>query len=80
MHCADQFRLRQVELVIAAVDEDALGIEKRPHGSIAEHRRLLQAFNKVLRHLFENTRSREVLASGSAQPKLRPVVPPYTAI
>ena len=64
---ADQLRLRQVQLVIAAVDEDALGIEQRPHGSIAEHRRLLQTFQKILRHLLEDTRSRRVSASWKAK-------------
>src|ERR1700687_1520052 len=63
---ADQLRLRQVQLVIAAVDEDTLGIEKRAHGSIAEHRGMLQTFNKVLWHLFENTGSNKVSASGHA--------------
>ena len=38
---ADELRLRQVQLVVAAVDEDAPGIEKRPHGSITEHGSLL---------------------------------------
>ena len=60
---ADQLGLRQVEFVIAAVDEDALGVKKRAHGSVAEHGRLLQAFDKVLRHLIENTRWDEVFAS-----------------
>ena len=58
---ANQLRLRKVQLVIAAVDENPLGIEQRPHGPIAEHRRLFQTFNQVLRHLFENTRSGELV-------------------
>src|ERR1039458_1862506 len=60
---ADQLRLRQVQFVIAAVNEDAFGIEKRPHGSVAEHGRMLQTFNKVLCHLLEDTRRSEVSAS-----------------
>jgi hypothetical protein len=63
VHGADQLRLRQVQLVIAAVDENALGIEKRPHGSVTEHGRLLQTFNKVLWHLLENTRSSGIIES-----------------
>src|ERR1019366_644588 len=32
---ADQVGLRQVELVVAAVDEDTLGIQQRAHGAVA---------------------------------------------
>src|ERR1700682_2481460 len=60
---ADQLRLRQVQLVIAAVDEDPLGIEKRSHSSIAEHGRKLQTFNEVLGHLLENTRRWKIIES-----------------
>src|ERR1035441_1889281 len=64
---ADQLRLRKVKLVIAAVDEDALGIKERSHSSVAEHRRMLQTFNKVQRHLLENTRRSEVSAPALAE-------------
>ena len=35
MDPADQVRLREVELVVAAVDENALGIQQCAHGAIA---------------------------------------------
>jgi prevent-host-death family protein len=56
MNAANQLWLRQVQLVIAAVDEDALGVEERSHGSVTEHGRLFQAVKKVLRHCLEDTR------------------------
>jgi hypothetical protein len=56
VHGVDQLRLRDVQLVIAAVDEDPLGVKKRAHGSIAEHGRLLQAFDEVLGHSLKDTR------------------------
>ena len=52
---ADQFRLREVQLVIASIDEHALGIEQRAHGAIAQHGRLLQALDQIPSHRFENT-------------------------
>ena len=51
MHGANEFRLGNVQLVIAPVDENALGVEQGSHGPVAEHWPLLQAFTKVLRHL-----------------------------
>src|ERR1017187_4002403 len=57
----------RLQLVVAAVDEDAFGIEKRPHGSIAEDGEMLETFDKILRHLLENTRRGEVYASGGVE-------------
>ena len=36
MQVADEVRLRQVQLVIAAIDEDALGIKQRPGSAVAQ--------------------------------------------
>jgi hypothetical protein len=36
VHLRDEIRLRQVELVERAVEEDAPGIEHRPHRAIAD--------------------------------------------
>ena len=55
VNAANQLRLRQVQLVIAPVDKNAFGVEKRPHGSVAKHGRLFQPFLKVSSHLLENT-------------------------
>ena len=41
MDVADQVRLREVQLVVTTVDEDALGIQKRAHGAVAKHRTTL---------------------------------------
>ena len=60
VHASDQVGLGNVQLVIATVDENALGVEEGTHGSIAEHRPLLQTFAKVLRHLQENTGRRRL--------------------
>ena len=37
MHAKDQIGVRQVQLVIAAVDEDAARVEHRAHGAIGKH-------------------------------------------
>ena len=42
MQPADKIRLRNVEFVIAAVDEDALFVQQGAHGAVAEHRGSLQ--------------------------------------
>ena len=34
---ADEFRVREVEFVVAAVDEDSASVEGRAHGSVAQH-------------------------------------------
>ena len=56
VNSANQVRLRQIQLVIATVDEDPFAIEKRPHGAITEQGRLLQTGKEVVSHSFENTR------------------------
>ena len=43
MQVADEVGLRDVQLVIAAIDEDALGVKQGPGGAVAQDRGLLQA-------------------------------------
>ena len=43
---AHQLGLRQVQLVVAAVDEDAAFVEHRPHRSVEQHRALTKDFLK----------------------------------
>src|SRR5262249_43780192 len=47
MNVADQVRLGNVQLVIALVDEDALGIQKCTHGAVAEDGTLFESGEKV---------------------------------
>ena len=61
MNIADQVRLRQVELVIAAVDENTFGVEQRPHGAITQDGGLLDAGKQIVSHYLENTRGGELL-------------------
>ena len=56
MNAADEFRLRQVQLVIAAVDEDPLGVQQRAHGAVAQQRPALHSLKKNRRHLFTGYR------------------------
>ena len=60
---ANQLGLRNVELVITAVDENAFGVEQCSHGSVAKHGATQQAFPKVLTHLHENTGRWRLVAS-----------------
>src|SRR4051794_36810347 len=48
---ADGLGLRQIEFVVAAIDKDALLVQQRSHGSVAEHRRTAQAIKESGRHL-----------------------------
>src|SRR5579872_5831635 len=56
MDLPDHVRLRAVQLVITSVDEYALGVQKRAHGAVAQHRSLLQPGKKLRGHVEENTR------------------------
>jgi hypothetical protein len=47
---ANQLGLRQIQLIVGAVDKDASGVEQGPHGTIAENRGLLDSGEKVSRH------------------------------
>ena len=40
MKLADEVRLRDVQLVITAIDKDALGVEQGPGGAVAQDGRL----------------------------------------
>ncbi len=51
MNGRDQFRLRHVELVVAAIDENAFGIEQRSHGPVAQDGTLRQPLQKRFLHL-----------------------------
>jgi hypothetical protein len=68
VNAAYQVGLRNIQFVITTVDENALRIEERPHGTIAEHGRPLQSFLEVLWHLPENTGRRPDLASARLMP------------
>ena len=48
VHLGDLARLGQVQRVEAAVDEDALRIEHRPHGAVAHEHALVDGFEKWL--------------------------------
>src|SRR5581483_7808877 len=50
MDLPDEVRLRKVQLVVAAIDEDASGIEQRAHGAVAQDRTLLQERDEVGGH------------------------------
>jgi hypothetical protein len=45
-----QVRLRQVQLVIAAVDEHPLRIKNRAHGSVAQQGGISKALKKLAGH------------------------------
>lgn len=47
--------LRNIQLVVATVDENAFAIQKRACGPIAKHGSGLQAFGEITRHTIENT-------------------------
>ena len=53
----DQFRLRQVQLVIAAVDKDPFGVEQRARSAVAQDGCPFQLLKEVSGHLYENTGS-----------------------
>src|ERR1041385_5962005 len=53
----DQFRLRQVQLVIATVDKNPFGVEQRARGAVAQNGCLFQLLQEVSGHLYENTGS-----------------------
>ena len=56
VNSANQVGLREIQFVVRAVDENALGVEQRPHGAIAQHGGLLDPGEKVSCHMFsENT-------------------------
>jgi hypothetical protein len=42
MNPANEFRLGQVELVITAINEDTLGVQKSAHRTIAQYGRLFE--------------------------------------
>ena len=51
VHLGDQIRLRQVQLVERAVQEDALRVQHRPHRAVADEHALVERFEKGgLRH------------------------------
>jgi hypothetical protein len=50
MNGANQIGLREIQFVVAAVDEDALGVKQRSHRAIAENGRLLDPCKKVVCH------------------------------
>jgi hypothetical protein len=56
MDAADEVGLGQVQLVVAAVDEDALAIQQCAHRAIAEHGTVLQPGNQINGHYVENTK------------------------
>ena len=47
VNAANQVGLRKIQLVVRAVDEDAFGVEQRPHGAVAQHGGLLDSSKKV---------------------------------
>jgi hypothetical protein len=47
VNAQNHFGLREVEFVVTAIDEDAAGVEKRTHGSVAKDWTLLQPFQEV---------------------------------
>ena len=59
---ANHVRLRDVQLVVAPIDENSLGVQQRPHRSVAQHGDALQSFLKILRHRYQNTGMRRNLA------------------
>ena len=48
VHAAHQGRVREVQLVEAAVHEDAAGVEHRAHGAVAHHHALLEPLQERL--------------------------------
>ena len=62
MNPANHVRLRDIQLVIAPIDENSLGVQQRPHRSVAQHGGALQSFFKILRHRYQNTGMRRNLA------------------
>ncbi len=47
----NQVGLREIQFVVRSVDEDAFGVEQRPHGAVAQYRGLLDPGKKVSRHI-----------------------------
>src|SRR5882724_6157295 len=56
MDAANQVRLREVQLVVATVNEDALGIEDCAHSAVTEEGGIFKASKKVGTHSNQNTR------------------------
>ena len=46
VHVGDEVGLREVQLVEAAIEEDALGVEHRPHRAVADEHALVERFEK----------------------------------
>ncbi len=57
VHLGDQIRLREVQLVEAAVEEDALGVQHRPHRAVTDEHALFEGVEEPLhRNLLGNAR------------------------
>jgi len=73
MNLADHAGIGQVELVEAAVDEDALGIEHRAHRAVGDQRAAFQQITKFgspadsLRHLIYCTVSPQQRLQGAGR-------------
>ena len=64
VNSTNHFGLGKIQFIVRPVDEDAFGIEQRPHRAIAQHGGLLNPGKKVSRHIdSENTGSTLVRAS-----------------
>src|SRR5208337_3452205 len=48
---ADEIGLREIQLIVAAIDEDAVGIEQRPHRAVAKSGGLPDSCKKVTWHI-----------------------------
>src|SRR5579885_366750 len=55
MNAADQVRLREVQFVIRAVDENSFLVQQCAHGAVTQHWGLFYAGKKIARHVVENT-------------------------
>src|SRR5882762_9526007 len=56
MDAANQVRLREVQLVVATINEDALGIEDCAHSAVTEEGGIFKTSKKVSTHSNQNTR------------------------
>ena len=51
MYAADKVRLRQVQLVIAAIDKDPFCVKQGSHRPVAQNRRLFYSVYEITGHL-----------------------------
>ena len=60
----NQVRLREIQLVVAAIDKDPLAVEQGSHCAVAQDGRLFHPRQEVSSHCIQNTRGLGLLHPG----------------